>query len=109
MNPGRLLLPALGSARARTQTWLQAGKYLNALVSDLPSRNGWSVAEHAGGLVTGLPLDLRFRAKGQMAIDIPGDARCRRPHLRLRLRLARSRLPAARPAGPPQSCAIGSR
>ena len=33
---------------ARTQTWLQAGKYLNALVSDLTSRNGWSVAEHAG-------------------------------------------------------------
>ncbi len=33
---------------ARTQTWLQAGRYLNALVSDLPSRNGWSVAEHAG-------------------------------------------------------------
>jgi len=33
---------------ARTQTWLQAGKYLNALVSDLPSRNGWSVTEHAG-------------------------------------------------------------
>jgi SRSO17 transposase len=32
----------------RTQTWLQAGKYVNALVSDLPSRNGWSVAEHAG-------------------------------------------------------------
>jgi hypothetical protein len=28
---------------ARTQTWLQAGKYLNALVSDLTSRNGWSV------------------------------------------------------------------
>ena len=33
---------------ARTQPWLQAGKYLNALVSNLPSRNGWSVAEHAG-------------------------------------------------------------
>jgi len=33
---------------ARTQTWLQAGKYVSALVSDLPSRNGWSVAEHAG-------------------------------------------------------------
>jgi SRSO17 transposase len=33
---------------ARTQTWLQAGKYLNALVSDLPSRNGWTVAEQAG-------------------------------------------------------------
>ena len=38
----------LRSCFARTQTWLQAGKYLNALASDLPSRNGWSVAEHAG-------------------------------------------------------------
>jgi SRSO17 transposase len=36
------------SCFARTQTWLQAGKYLNALVSDLPSRNGWTVAEQAG-------------------------------------------------------------
>jgi SRSO17 transposase len=33
---------------ARTQTWLQAGKYLDALVSDLPSRNGWTIAEQAG-------------------------------------------------------------
>jgi SRSO17 transposase len=33
---------------ARTQTWLQAGKYVNALVSDLPSRNGWSIGEQAG-------------------------------------------------------------
>ena len=38
----------LRSCFARTQTWLQAGKYLNALVSDLPSRNGWTVAEQAG-------------------------------------------------------------
>jgi SRSO17 transposase len=38
----------LRSCFARTQTWLQAGKYLNALAGDLPSRNGWSVAEHAG-------------------------------------------------------------
>jgi SRSO17 transposase len=42
------LLGLLRSCFARTQTWLQAGKYVNALVSDLPSRNGWSVAEHAG-------------------------------------------------------------
>jgi SRSO17 transposase len=42
------LLGLLRSCFARTQTWLQAGKYLNALVSELPSRNGWSVAEHAG-------------------------------------------------------------
>ena len=33
---------------ARTQTWLQAGKYVNALVSGLPSRNGWTIAEQAG-------------------------------------------------------------
>ena len=33
---------------ARTQTWLQAGKYVNALVSDLPSRNGWTIGEQAG-------------------------------------------------------------
>ena len=38
----------LRSCFARTQTWLQAGKYVNALVSDLPSRNGWTVAEQAG-------------------------------------------------------------
>jgi SRSO17 transposase len=36
------------SCFARTQTWLQSGKYVSALASDLPSRNGWSVAEHAG-------------------------------------------------------------
>ena len=37
----------LRSCSMRTQTWLQAGKYVSALASDLPSRNGWSVAEHA--------------------------------------------------------------
>jgi hypothetical protein len=42
------LMGLLRSCFARTQTWLQAGKYLNALVSDLPSRNGWTVAEQAG-------------------------------------------------------------
>jgi len=42
------LLRLLRCCFARTQTWLQAGKYVNALVSDLPSRNGWSVAEQAG-------------------------------------------------------------
>jgi hypothetical protein len=42
------LIGLLRSCFARTQTWLQAGKYMSALVSELPSRNGWSVAEHAG-------------------------------------------------------------
>jgi SRSO17 transposase len=38
----------LRSCFARTQTWLQAGKYVDALVSGLPSRNGWTIAEQAG-------------------------------------------------------------
>jgi SRSO17 transposase len=42
------LLGLVRSCFARTQTWLAAGKYVNALVSDLPSRNGWTVAEQAG-------------------------------------------------------------
>jgi SRSO17 transposase len=44
------LIELLRSCFVRTQTWLQAGKYVNALVSDLPSRNGWTIAEQAGDL-----------------------------------------------------------
>ena len=33
---------------ARTGTWQQAGKYVSALVSEMPKRNGWTIAEHAG-------------------------------------------------------------
>ena len=32
----------------RTETWLQAGKYVSALVSEMPKRNGWTIAQHAG-------------------------------------------------------------
>jgi hypothetical protein len=39
---------ALRGCFTRTQTWLQAGKYVSALVSELPKRNGWTAAEHAG-------------------------------------------------------------
>ena len=31
----------------RAEPWLQAGKYVGALVSGLPERNGWSIAQHA--------------------------------------------------------------
>ena len=48
MRERSALLGRLRSCFSRTQTWLQAGKYVSALASDLPSRNGWSVAEHAG-------------------------------------------------------------
>jgi hypothetical protein len=27
---------------------MQAGKYVDALVSGLPKRNGWTIVEHAG-------------------------------------------------------------
>jgi len=39
---------ALRGCFARTQTWLQAAKYVSALASELPKRNGWTTAEHAG-------------------------------------------------------------
>jgi SRSO17 transposase len=39
---------ALRSCFARTETWQQAGKYVSALVSELPKRNGWTIAQHAG-------------------------------------------------------------
>jgi SRSO17 transposase len=41
-------MAALRRCFTRTQTWQQAGKYISALVSDLPRRNGWTIAEHAG-------------------------------------------------------------
>jgi SRSO17 transposase len=39
---------ALRGCFARTETWQQAGKYVSALVSELPRRNGWTIAQHAG-------------------------------------------------------------
>ena len=48
MRERSALLGLLRCCFARTQTWLAAGRYLNALLSDLPTRNGWSIAEHAG-------------------------------------------------------------
>jgi SRSO17 transposase len=44
----RELLEALRSCFARTEPWLQAGKYLGALAGGLAKRNGWTIAEHAG-------------------------------------------------------------
>jgi SRSO17 transposase len=39
---------ALRGCFARTGTWQQAGKYVSALVGELPRRNGWTIAQHAG-------------------------------------------------------------
>ncbi len=42
------LLESLRPCFARTQVWLQAGKYVAAVMSDLPERNGWSIARFCG-------------------------------------------------------------
>ena len=42
------LLELLRPCFARTEPWLQAGKYTAAVMSELPARNGWSIARHAG-------------------------------------------------------------
>lgn len=42
------LLQRLRPCFARTGPWLQAGKYTAAVMSELPERNGWSIARHAG-------------------------------------------------------------
>jgi SRSO17 transposase len=42
------LLALLRPCFARTEPWLQAGKYAAAMMSELPERNGWSIARHAG-------------------------------------------------------------
>ena len=42
------LLGLLRPCFARVEPWLQAGKYVAALASDLPRRNGWTIAQRAG-------------------------------------------------------------
>ena len=42
------LLGRLRSCFARTRTWQHAGRYLSALVGQVPKRNGWTIAEHVG-------------------------------------------------------------
>jgi SRSO17 transposase len=42
------LLELLRPCFARTGPWLQAGKYTAAVMSELPERNGWTIARQAG-------------------------------------------------------------
>jgi SRSO17 transposase len=42
------LLELLRPCFVRAEPWLQAGKYVGALVSGLPRQNGWTIAEYAG-------------------------------------------------------------
>jgi SRSO17 transposase len=42
------LLEQVRSCFVRVAPWLQAAKYIDAVMSQIPERNGWTVAEHAG-------------------------------------------------------------
>ncbi len=42
------MLERLRSCFVRTQTWQHAGRYVSALVSEIPKRNGWTIAQQAG-------------------------------------------------------------
>jgi hypothetical protein len=42
------LLDLLRPCFARTEAWLQAGKYAAAVTSQIPRRNGWTIAAQAG-------------------------------------------------------------
>ena len=42
------LLEGLRPCFARTEPWLQAGKYTAAVMSQIPRRNGWTIAAHIG-------------------------------------------------------------
>jgi hypothetical protein len=42
------LLGLLRSCFCRVEPWLQAGKYVGAVSSGLPRRNGWTIAAQAG-------------------------------------------------------------
>jgi hypothetical protein len=42
------LLGLMRPSFVRVEPWLQAGKYVGAVMSGLPKRNGWSIARHVG-------------------------------------------------------------
>jgi hypothetical protein len=44
------LLELLRPCFVRVEPWLQAGKYAAVLMSQIPRRNGWTIAEHAGDI-----------------------------------------------------------
>src|SRR5215471_10250719 len=42
------LLGRLRTCFARTQTWQHTGRYLSAVASQIPKRNGWTIAQQVG-------------------------------------------------------------
>jgi hypothetical protein len=68
------LLELLHPCFAQVEPWLQAGRYAAAVISDLPRRNGWTLAERAGDRTPGgmqLPV-VRRRHQRKAARRIAG-------------------------------------
>lgn len=57
------LMMSMGSCFRRWEPRLQARKYVTALVSDLPRKNCWTIAEHAGDRTPGKMQHLLGRAR----------------------------------------------
>ena len=70
----RELLGLLRPCFVRVEPWLQAGKYIGAVASDLPRRNGWTIAQQAGDRV---PQRLLNRAAWDTFAAMGGGARVR--------------------------------
>ena len=56
---------------ARIEPWVQAGKYVRAVLSDLGKRNGWSIAEQVGDATPDKTQRLLYRARfdGEQAMS----------------------------------------
>jgi hypothetical protein len=68
------LLELLRPCFARTEPWLQAGKYAAAVMSQIPRRNGWTIAAHEGPAIE---PDVS-RSEGFAAREINGAVDCLR-------------------------------
>ena len=62
------LLERLRSCFVRTQTWQHAGRYVSALVSEIPKRNGWTIAQQAGDRTPDRTQRLLNRARWDEAV-----------------------------------------
>src|ERR1017187_10148043 len=69
------LLGLLRPCVARTGTWMQAGKYVSALVSEMPKRNGWTIAQHAGDVTPDRTQRLLNRASWDTLGEMSGVRR----------------------------------
>jgi SRSO17 transposase len=67
---------ALRGCFARAQTWQQAGKYVSALASELPRRNGWTMAEQAGDVTPDRMQRLLNRASWDAPAAMSEVRRC---------------------------------